>query len=158
MQRHKETLAENRGDYQRIASSINQERVRTNLLSSVRTDIEQHRARQNPAAPASSASGGASGANTTGMGEADYMLQERNRIDNSHSMADSILAQAYETRAEFARQRQALAGVQRRLQNTLGQIPGISTLIGKVNTRKKRDSLILASIITLCILFLVFVR
>ncbi|VVT46988.1 uncharacterized protein SAPINGB_P001488 [Magnusiomyces paraingens] len=147
LQRHKETLAENRADYIRLINSIKQERVRTNLLSSVRTDIELHRARE------SNGSG-----REAGMSDSDYMISERNRIDNSHSMADSILAQAYETREEFARQRQSLSNVQRRLQNTLGQVPGINTLISKVNTRKKRDSLILAGIITLCILFLLFVR
>lgn len=83
------------------------------------------------------------------------MLNERSRIDNSNNMADSILAQAYETRDEFVRQRASLAGIQRRMMNTLSHVPGINTIIAKVNTRKKRDSLILASLITACVLLLI---
>lgn len=150
-QRHKETLNEQRSEFIRIKNSINQERVRTNLLSSVRSDIEQHHSRRTTNGDGGSGAG-------QGMSEADYMLQERNRIDNSHNMADSILAQAYETRDEFLRQRASLSGVQRRLQNAVSHFPGINTIIAKVNTRKKRDSLILASIITVCILFLLLLR
>lgn len=84
------------------------------------------------------------------------MLNERSRIDNSNSMADSLLAQAYETRDEFIRQRASLAGIQRRMLNTLSMVPGINTIIAKVNTRKKRDSLILAALVTTCVLLLLF--
>lgn len=149
VQRHKEILGESRAEFQRIKRVINQERVRTNLLSSVRSDIEQHqhRSRRTPNSEGASE-----------ISDEDHLLSERNRIDNSHNMADSILAQAYETRDEFLRQRASLAGVQRRLQSTLSKVPGINTIIAKVNTRKKRDSLILASLITLCVLFLFLFR
>ena len=76
------------------------------------------------------------------------MLTERSRIDNSHNLADSLLSQAYETRDHFARQRASLSSVQRRLAQTASYIPGLNTIIAKVNTRKKRDSLILATLIT----------
>lgn len=154
VQRHKEKLTEQRSEFTRIKNNIQQERVRMNLLTSVQTDIDMHRSRRNNNSNSSSNDAN----NNPGANEADYMLQERNRIDNSHSMADSILAQAYETREEFFRQRASLSGIQRRLQNTLSHFPGINTIIGKVNTRKKRDSLILASLITLCVLLLIFFR
>ena len=41
---------------------------------------------------------------------------------------------------------------------TEGSIPGINTLIGKINTRKKRDSVILAGLISLCIFGLIMFR
>lgn len=139
VQRHREVLAEHRSEFSRIRSSLQHERNHLNLLSSVRDDITQHQQQQNE-----------------GRNADYYLMNERNRIDNSHSMADSLLAQAYETRDEFIRQRTTLSGVQRRLVGTLSQIPGINTIIAKVNTRKKRDSLILASLITFCVLLILF--
>lgn len=86
------------------------------------------------------------------------MLHERGRVDNSNNMTDTLLAQAYATREELLTQRASLANIQRRLFNTASSIPGINTVISKINTRKKRDSLILAVIITLGILFILFLR
>jgi golgi SNAP receptor complex member 1 len=141
LQRHKEILSEHKNEFQRIKSAIQHERNRTNLLTSVQSDIQSHRNRS-----------------TTPREEADYMLEERSRVDNSHNLTDSLISQAFETREEFNRQRQSLANVQRRLWNAASHFPGINTLISKVNTRKKRDSLILASLITFCILLVIFLR
>jgi Golgi SNAP receptor complex protein 1 len=142
LQRHKEVLTDHKTEFKRVKNAIQQERNRTNLLTSVRSDIANHRARSA----------------TPGMSEADYMLEERSRIDNSHNLADTLLAQAYETREEFVRQRASLANIQRRILQTVSHVPGLNTLISKVNTRKKRDSIIVASLITTCILFLFFFR
>lgn len=141
LQRHRETLAEHRSQYKKINAGIKQERDRANLLSSVRSDIEGHRNRS-----------------ATPQAEEEYMLHERGRVDNSNNMTDTLLAQAYATREELMTQRASLANIQRRLFNTASSIPGINTVISKINTRKKRDSLILAVIITLGILFIFFLR
>ncbi|KAF5097806.1 hypothetical protein DV451_003686 [Geotrichum candidum] len=142
VQRHREVLAEHRNEFNRIRSNLQHDRNHLNLLSSVREDITQHQQQQQQA--------------REGRDADYYLMNERNRIDNSNSMADSLLAQAYETRDEFVRQRTTLSGVQRRLVGTLSNIPGINTIIAKVNTRKKRDSLILASLITFCVLLILF--
>lgn len=141
LQRHRETLAEHKSQYKKINGSIKQERDRANLLSSVRSDIEGHRNRS-----------------ATPQAEEEYMLHERGRVDNSNNMTDTLLAQAYATREELLTQRASLANIQRRLFNTASSIPGINTVISKINTRKKRDSLILACVITVGILFILFVR
>lgn len=97
------------------------------------------------------------------------LITERDRIDHSHGIADSLLETAYATRNEFGRQRQALSRINQRLMQsastttlvcvlTGGQIPGINTIIGKINTRKKRDSLIIAGLISLCIFGLIIFR
>lgn len=138
LQRHREILSDHKGEYKRIKQTIQNERNRTNLLTNVRSDIDEHRQR-----------------NQT---EEEHMLNERQQIDNSNSMADNLLSQAYETRDDFIRQRANLSNIQRRMLQTAGHIPGLNTIIAKVNTRKKRDSVIIASLITLCILFLVFIR
>lgn len=139
LQRHREILADSRDQYRRLKGTCQQERNKKNLLSSVQSDIATYRSRS-----------------VTPGNEADYMIQERSRIDNSHNLADTLLAQAYETRDEFIRQRTSLANIQRKMLQTASHIPGLNTLIQKVNTRRKRDSLIIAFVITCCILFLFF--
>lgn len=139
LQRHREILQDSKDQYRRIKSTCQQERNKKNLLSSVQSDIATHRSRS-----------------VTPGNEAEYMMQERSRIDNSHNLADTLLAQAYETREEFVRQRASLMNIQRKMLQTASHIPGLNTLIQKVNTRRKRDSLIVASVITCCILFLFF--
>lgn len=136
-QRHREVLDDHKRTFNRLSAQFESERNRENLLSSVRSDIETHRTR-------------------TPQDESAYYADERNRIENSNSLADSLLQQAYETRAEFSRQQQVLKNVQRRIWHAASHMPGINTLISKINTRQKRNSLIMAAVITICILFLVF--
>jgi Golgi SNAP receptor complex protein 1 len=68
---------------------------RANLLNNVRSDIQSYKVAHS---------------STT-----DALLAERGRLDSSHRMTDDILAQAYETRAEFGRQRSSIAGVNARI-------------------------------------------
>lgn len=50
----------------------------------------------------------------------DALLAERDHIDGSHRMTDQLLDQAYETRAEFGRQRNAISGINTRMHGVLG--------------------------------------
>lgn len=85
------------------------------------------------------------------------MLGERNRIENSHNMADSVLSQAYAVNEQFGLQRETLAGIQRRIQGAAAQVPGLNSLINRISAKKRRDALILGSFIGLvCLLFLYF--
>lgn len=85
------------------------------------------------------------------------MLGERNRIENSHNMADSVLSQAYAVNEQFGLQRETLAGIQRRIQGAAAQVPGLNSLINRISAKKRRDALILGSFIgVVCLLFLYF--
>jgi len=86
------------------------------------------------------------------------MLDERDRLDRSHNVADSVLSQAYAIQTDFSSQRQLLGNINRRIMHSASQIPGINTIISKINTRKKRDSVILASLIAMCFLLLLWFR
>lgn len=86
------------------------------------------------------------------------MLDERRRLDNSHNMADSVLSQAYAINENFAHQRAMLGNINRRVMHAASQIPGINTIISKINTRKKRDSIILALLITICLMMVLYFR
>ncbi|OTA64535.1 putative vesicle transport v-SNARE protein Gos1 [Hypoxylon sp. EC38] len=134
----REKLAEHRRDLGRLRSSLQEARNRANLLSNVRDDIQTYRA-NNPEAA-----------------EAEYMLDERNRIDNSHNMVDSVLSQAYATNESFIVQRETLASINRRITMAASQVPGLNTIIGKISARKRRDSIIMGSFIAFCFVIFFF--
>ncbi|KZF22275.1 V-snare-domain-containing protein [Xylona heveae TC161] len=136
LSRHREILQDHRRELTRIKSNIEEARNRANLLSNVRSDINAYRS-SNPEAA-----------------EADYMLDERTRLDRSHNVADSVLSQAYAINESFGLQRETLASINRRIVSAASQVPGINSLIGRIGAKKRRDGIILGSFIAFC--FLVF--
>ena len=75
------------------------------------------------------------------------MLDERRRIEESHGVVDNVLAQAYAVNEGFGVQREMLAGVQRRIGQAAGKVPGINGLIGRIGAKRRRDGFILVSTI-----------
>ncbi|GJN73216.1 vesicle transport v-snare protein [Purpureocillium lilacinum] len=132
----REKLAAHRRDLGRLRGTLQQARDRANLLTNVRSDIDQYRA-NNPEAA-----------------EAEYMIDERRRIDNSHGMADSVLSQAYAVNDSFVLQRETLSSINRRITLAASKVPGINTLIGRISAKKRRDGIIMGCFIALC--FIVF--
>ncbi|KAG6019554.1 hypothetical protein E4U41_003176 [Claviceps citrina] len=132
----REKLSAHRRDLNRLRGTLQQARDRANLLTNVRSDIDEYRA-NNPEAQ-----------------EAEYMLGERNRIENSHSMADSALSQAYAMNDSFILQRETLASINRRITMAAGKVPGINSVINRISARKRRDGIIMGCFIAFC--FLVF--
>ncbi|KAI4248033.1 MAG: hypothetical protein L6R40_001122 [Gallowayella cf. fulva] len=135
---HRSHLHEHQLTLSRLRSSISESRQRATLLSTVRSDISSYRA-QNPE-----------------TAEADYMLDERSRIDRSHGVADSVLSQAYAVNEQFGVQREMLGNVQRRIVGAAGKVPGINSLIGRIGAKKRRDGVILGSFIAFCMLMFLY--
>jgi len=136
--RHKEVLTEHSKEFQRLKNNLHSARERASLLSNVRNDIDQF--------------------HSAAREDAEYLLNERNRLDNSHNMADNVLSQAYAINQSFADQRAMLGNINRRVVHAASQIPGINTIISKINTRKKRDSIVLAVLISFCLLMFIYFR
>ncbi|KAH8179847.1 vesicle transport v-snare protein [Sarocladium implicatum] len=134
----REKLATHKRDLSRLRSNIQQARDRANLLTNVRSDIDQYR-QSNPE-----------------TAEADYMLDERARIDNSNNMADSVLSQAYAVNDSFMLQRETLASINRRITVAASQVPGINSLIGRISARKRRDGFIMGGFIAFCFILFFF--
>ncbi|KAK4540583.1 hypothetical protein LTR36_009113 [Oleoguttula mirabilis] len=137
--RHREILQQHRTELSRLKSQIQTVRDRANLLGNVRADIDAYRARDNPEAA-----------------EADYMLDERRRVDNSHNMVDSVLSQAYAANENFGVQRETLNSIQRRITGAAAQVPGINGLMQRIGSKKRRDGIILGSFIAVCCLVLLW--
>lgn len=140
LSRHREILQDHRRELTRLRSNLAETRNRANLLSNVRSDIDAYRS-SNPSAA-----------------EAEYMLDERRRIDNSHNMADSVLSQAYAVNEGFGMQRETLTSINRRIVGAASQIPGVNSLIGRIGAKKRRDGIILGTFIAFCCLMLLYFR
>ena len=84
------------------------------------------------------------------------MLAERNRLDNSHGMMDSVLSQAYATNEAFGLQRETLGSIQRRITGAASRVPGINGLMQRIGSKKRRDGIILGSFIAVCCLVLLW--
>ncbi|ETN46153.1 uncharacterized protein HMPREF1541_00337 [Cyphellophora europaea CBS 101466] len=134
LSRHREVLAEHRSELRRLKSSIAEARDRQHLLTSVRSDIDAFRS-SNPA-----------------EAEAEYMLQERGRLDSSHNVIDGIISQAYAINENFGLQQETLASINRRITSAAAQVPGINGLIQRIGTKRRRDGIILGSFIAFCFL------
>lgn len=130
--RHRELLTEHRSELRRIKSQIAENRSRQHLLSNVRNDIASSRSADEQ--------------------EAEYMLQERSHLDNSHSVIDGIISQAYQINENFGIQRETLASVNRRITLAAAQLPGVNDLMARIGSKKRRDGIILGSFIALCFL------
>lgn len=141
LQRHRETLADHRQLFLKMQSKISDERNRNNLLFLIQLDISAHKQRN---------------VSSAATNEDDYILDERRRVDNANSFADSLLQRAYETRDELFSQRAYLQSALSRIQGTLQSIPGINVLVSRINTRRKRDTLIMGFVIAVCIIGLFF--
>jgi len=134
----RDKLADHRRDLARLRSTLQEARDRANLLGSVRDDISRYRA-ENPAAA-----------------EAEYMLEERARLDRSHDVADSVLSQAYAIQDSFALQRERLANINRRITLAASQVPGINAIIGRISAKRRRDGIIMGTFIAFCFLLFWF--
>ena len=137
--RHREILLDHRHELSNLRSSIATARDRANLLSNVRSDISAAYSSNNPA-----------------EAEASYMLDERQRIDQSHGVIDGVLSQAYAINDNFGVQRETLSNVNRRIVGAASQVPGINSLIGRIGAKKRRDGIILGGFIAFCCLVLFF--
>ncbi|KAJ7878609.1 hypothetical protein B0H13DRAFT_1631082 [Mycena leptocephala] len=132
IQNHAEVFQDNARELKRTKASVKNALDHANLLSGVRNDIDAYK---------SSA--------------ADSLLAERGRIDSSHSMTDAMLDQAYETRAEFGRQRTALDGINSRMKTVLNTMPGINNLVSMIKSRRRRDTIIMGVVIGVCIIIII---
>ena len=84
------------------------------------------------------------------------MLQERTRLDQSHSVIDGVLSQAYAINESFGIQRETLASINRRITGAAAQIPGVNGLIQRIGSKRRRDGIILGSFIAVCVLVFFF--
>lgn len=136
LQRHREILHDLQQEFAKAKASLKKATERSQLLSSVREDIREHRC------AASCAS--------------DALLRERNAINANCRAADEVLGQAGATRDALAAQRGGFAGMSGKLQQLSSLAPQINGLLGMISRRQKRDKIILGLVAGVCMSLLLY--
>ncbi|XP_055638044.1 Golgi SNAP receptor complex member 1 [Toxorhynchites rutilus septentrionalis] len=95
-----------------------------------------------------------SSAATSGLSRRDMYLKENTHIHNSSSMVNDQISIAMETKEHLTSQRQHMKRFQTRMHDISNRFPMISSLVQRINIRKRRESLILGAVIAICTILL----
>ncbi|KAI4491302.1 hypothetical protein M0802_010235 [Mischocyttarus mexicanus] len=131
MQRHKEILKDYKLEFSKIRNNFAIRKDREDLLGSVRKEIDNYKT-------------------TSGLNRREMYLKENQHIHNSDHLINDQISIAMETREHLISQRQAFKRIQTRFNDISNRFPAVSSLLQRINLRKRRDSLILGVIIGFC--------
>jgi len=134
MQRHRDILQDYSHEFSKTKANIQATKEREDLLGSVRRDIYEYK----------------TGANR----RTDLYLKENDHLKNSDRMADEIIDMAMTTKENLGSQRRLFSNISNRVVSLTNRFPVINSLVQKINVRKRRDTLILGFIVSLCIILL----
>ncbi|KAL6935374.1 related to Golgi SNAP receptor complex member 1 [Hanseniaspora guilliermondii] len=134
--KHKSELNKDQKELNNLRSCINQERNHLNLLITVKKDILAE--------------------NNNFSSTEEYMNDESMRIDKQTSVMDKLIQDALNSRNQIMEQsNEILFNSNSRVNRLLQRVPGISTLLTKINTRRKKNMVIMSCLIGVC-MFLIF--
>lgn len=134
LQRHRDILQDYSYEFHRTNNTIKGRKEREQLLNTSRND----------------------GRPLAGLSKRDLYLKEGDHIANSERMVDEQISIAIETRDHLKSQRETFKSFQTKVNDLANKFPLINTLMTKINIRKRRDSLILGSVIGLCLTFMIW--
>ncbi|XP_027212785.1 Golgi SNAP receptor complex member 1 [Penaeus vannamei] len=134
LQRHRDILQDYTHEFQRTNNAITARREREQLLGGGRND----------------------GKTLAGLSRRDLYIKEAEHLNNSERMVDEQISIAVETRDHLKSQREAFKMIQTKVNDLSNRFPLINTLMTKINIRKRRDSLILGTVIGLCLTFMLW--
>ena len=86
----------------------------------------------------------------------NLLLKESEHVRNSERLIDDQISIAIEARDTLVNQRQTFKAIQTKLNDISNRFPMINNLIQKINLRKRRDAVIVAVVIGLCLTFLLW--
>ncbi|CAL7938881.1 unnamed protein product [Xylocopa violacea] len=127
MQRHKDILKDYKLEFNKIRNNFAARRDREDLLGSVRKEID-----------------------VSGLNRREMYMKENQHIHNSDRLVNDQISIAMETRDHLMTQRQTFKRIQHRLNDISNRFPAVTSLVQRINLRKRRDSLILGLIIGFC--------
>ncbi|XP_055693567.1 Golgi SNAP receptor complex member 1 [Lutzomyia longipalpis] len=136
LQRHREILNGYRQEFSKIRANHTTRIEREELL------------RGSGIGNSSSIAGG-------GLSRRDMYLKESSHLNSSHSLINDQISIAMETKEHLTSQRQYLKRLQTRFNDISNRFPLISSLIQRINVKKRRDSLILGGVIAVCTFLLI---
>ena len=86
----------------------------------------------------------------------DLLLKESEHVRNSERLIDDQISIAIEARDSLFNQRATFKSIQTKLNDISNRFPLVNNLINKINLRKRRDAIILATVIGICLTFLLW--
>ncbi|KAJ1733824.1 protein transport protein gos1 [Coemansia sp. Benny D160-2] len=137
LERHRGLYNDYLREFQRYQSNVHNALARSDLMGDADT------------------SGGRAAA--IDVGDRDRLVAERGRIDQAHTDIDMVLDQAFSVRQDLSEQRVFLSGATSRMVDVTERIPGINLLLGRIRSRKRKEKVILAIVISVCISILFFI-
>lgn len=137
IQRHREILQDYTREFRKVKTNIHSHMEREDLIGSVRRDIDAYK--------------NASGVNNR---RTEMYLKEHEHLRNSDRLADQAIEIAMATKENVGQQRKMFKGITTRMNYLANRFPAINSLVQKVNLRKRRDSIILAGVISFCIILI----
>jgi len=139
LQRHSEILQDYRQEYRKTAANMTSLLEREDLLSSVHSDISEFRNKDK------------------GRGtRMDALLRESEHTRNSERLIDEQINIALETRESLIFQRETVKAFQKKLNDLTNKFPVINSLVNRINVRKRRDTIIIGTVIGLCLIFFIW--
>ncbi|XP_065890872.1 Golgi SNAP receptor complex member 1-like [Dysidea avara] len=84
----------------------------------------------------------------------DLYLKEHEHLRNTDQLTDDAISIAIATRENLSTQRGVFVSATSTMSGVTNRFPLINTLVQKINLRKRRDSLILGGVISVCVIIL----
>lgn len=144
LQRHRDILQDYRQEFNKTRSNVASIIERHDLLDSVHKDISDYQRNM---------SGSQGGPNNRRM---ELLLKESEHARRSERMVDDQINIAIESRETLMSQRVAFKAIQTKLNDISNRFPLINNLVQKINLRKRRDTIIIGSVIGICFVFLLW--
>ncbi|KAJ2247771.1 protein transport protein gos1 [Coemansia sp. RSA 455] len=101
--------------------------------------------------------GSSSGNSVANVADRDRLVHERGRIDQAHTDIDMVLDHAFSVRQDLVEQRSIIGGATSRMVSVTERIPGINLLLGRIRSRKRKEKVVLAIVLSICISILLYV-
>jgi len=144
LQRHRDILQDYRQEFNKTRSNVASIIERHDLLDSVRKDITDYQRNMK---------GNQGSASNRRM---ELLLKENEHARRSERMIDDQINIAVESRETLMSQRVAFKAIQTKLNDISNRFPLINNLVQKINLRKRRDTIIMGSVIGLCLVILLW--
>jgi len=145
LQRHRDILRDYSHEYEKTKRNIISFKEREKLLASTSFRANESNLNNRRSDSASSSNGN----NSTSL----YM-KEYDHLKNSHALIDQQLETAEHTKENLQSQRQSLRLIQQKMNTLAHKFPLINNLVQKIKFKKRKDSIILGTVISVCLILM----
>ncbi|CAH8593091.1 unnamed protein product [Dicrocoelium dendriticum] len=158
--RHRELLRDYSQEFRQIKAKQAAQCEREELLGSVYRDVNTREDSSvlDTVSLSSVGSGSHRGSTHSQSASTRLLLEEQERYHRSNRLMDTHLAAASTIRTTLRNQRMALRNASDDLHKLISRFPRLKQLIGKIDWRHRKDSIILGLVISCCVAFLIIYK